>query len=149
MHTEKQHATNAPRRQATNSLVASAHKIGRRLAVARTMTSAFFIINGVYMSHSGSPNPPAAGSNDEAGHIPVRELAAQIYIQLIKEAVVINVTDAGSTAALTASPDSLAKMSFKLAEAFLNAGDEIKAGTQPKFAKFDVDKLDFDSWTTK
>ena len=104
------------------------------------------------MSHS-APSKPAAPDNssghDDSGHNPIRELAAQIYIQLIKEAVVINVTDAGSTAALTASPEALAKMSFTLAEAFLNAGDEIKAGAQPKFAKFDVDKLDFDSWTTK
>ncbi len=104
------------------------------------------------MSHAAAPQPAAASSSaapDDHGHGAVRELAAQIYIQLVKEAVVINVTDAGSTASLTASPESLAKMSFTLAEAFINAGDEIKAGTQPKFAKFDVDKLDFDSWTTK
>ena len=104
------------------------------------------------MPHS-TPSKSAGSSNssshDDSEHRPIRELAAQIYIQLIKEAVVINVTDAGSTAALTASPEALAKMSFTLAEAFLNAGDEIKAGAQPKFAKFDVDKLDFDSWTTK
>ena len=104
------------------------------------------------MSHSGSPKPATSSSNsgnDEGEHRPIRELAAQIYIQLIKETVVINVTDAGGQASLTASPESLAKMSFKLAEAFLNAGDEIKAGAQPKVAKFDIDKLDFDSWTTK
>src|SRR5260221_4263318 len=104
------------------------------------------------MSHSAPPKSTTAGNgagHDDAGHSVVSELAARIYIQLIKEAVAINVTDAGSTASLTASPESLAKMSFALAEAFLNAGDEIKAGTQPKFAKFDIDKLDFDSWTTK
>ena len=104
------------------------------------------------MSHSAPSKPAASGnssSHDDSGHSPIRELAAQIYIQLVKDAVVINVTDAGSTAALTVSPEALAKMSFTLAEAFLNAGDEIMAGAQPKFAKFDVDKLDFDSWTTK
>lgn len=106
----------------------------------------------IIMSQSASPKP-ASGSGssaqDDGEHRHIRELAAQIYIQLVKDAVVINVTDAGSTAALTANPDSLAKMSFKLAEAFLNAGDEIKASAQPKVAKFDIDKLDFDSWTSK
>ncbi len=102
------------------------------------------------MSQAAAPQPVASGgAPDDHGHGAVRELAAQIYIQLVKEAVVINVTDAGSTASLTASPESLAKMSFTLADAFINAGDEIKAGTQPKVAKFDIDKLDFDSWTTK
>lgn len=80
---------------------------------------------------------------------PVRDLAASIYVQLVKEAVVISVSDAGSTASITANPEALARISFKLSEAFVHASNDIKNDEKPKFAEFDVAKLDFEAWTTK
>lgn len=72
-------------------------------------------------------------------------MAAQIYVQLVSDAIVV--TDAA--AKITTSPDSLAKISFKLAEAFHKAETEMKASAAPKHTAFDVNKLDFDAWTTK
>ena len=92
--------------------------------------------------NSGSNNP---GGKAATAHDPVREMAAQIYVHLASEAIVV--TDAA--AKITASPESLAKISFKLAEAFHKAEAEMKASAAPVHAKFDVDKLDFDAWTTK
>jgi hypothetical protein len=100
------------------------------------------------MSHSASPKTPAQGAEDNGHHL-LSALAAQIYIQLAKESMVMGVSDAGHTPTLNADAGALARFSFKLAEAFLLASEEIRVGTQPKFAKFDVDKLDFDSWTSK
>lgn len=93
-------------------------------------------------SNNNSSNP---GSKNMVGSDPVREMAAQIYVQLASDAIVV--TDA--TAKITASPDSLAKIAFKLSEAFHKAEAEVKASAAPVHTKFDVDKLDFDAWTTK
>ena len=100
--------------------------------------------------HASSNNSSSSGSNTQSGksgaeHNPVRDMAAQIYVQLASDAIVV--TDAA--AKITASPESLAKISFKLAEAFHKAEAEMKASAAPVHAKFDVDKLDFDAWTTK
>ncbi len=92
--------------------------------------------------NSGSNN---SGGRHATAHDPVREMAAQIYVKLASEAIVV--TDAA--AKITASPESLAKISFKLAEAFHKAEAEMKASAAPVHAKFDVDKLDFDAWTSK
>ncbi len=102
--------------------------------------------------HGSSPSSSSSSnsSNSSSGkpgreHDPVREMAIQIYINLASNAIVV--TDA--TAKITASPESLAKISFKLAEAFQKLETEMKASAAPKHAAFDVDKLDFDAWTTK
>ena len=92
--------------------------------------------------NSGSNN---SGGRHATAHDPVRDMAAQIYVKLASEAIVV--TDAA--AKITASPESLAKISFKLAEAFHKAEAEMKASAAPVHAKFDVDKLDFDAWTSK
>ena len=92
--------------------------------------------------HSSSNNP---GSKHATVHDPVREMAAKIYVHLASEAIVV----ADAAAKITASPESLAKISFKLAEAFHKAEAEMKASAAPVHAKFDVDKLDFDAWTSK
>lgn len=84
-------------------------------------------------------------SNKPGEHDPVRDMAVRIYVQLASDAIVV--TDAA--ARITTSPDSLAKISFKLAEAFYKAEAEMKASAAPKHTTFDVDKLDFDAWTTK
>jgi hypothetical protein len=102
-----------------------------------------------HMSGHGSSNS-STGSNNAPGrntaeHDPVREMAVQIYINLASDAIVV----ADAVAKINASPDSLAKISFKLAEAFHKAEAEMKASAAPKHTKFDADKLDFDAWTTK
>jgi hypothetical protein len=99
--------------------------------------------------HSSGNNSSSAstnsGSKSGAEHDPIREMAVQIYVNLASEAIVV--TDA--VAKITASPDSLAKISFKLSEAFHKAEAEMKASAAPKHATFDANKLDFDAWTTK
>ena len=77
--------------------------------------------------------------------IDVKNLATSIYIQLVKDAVVFSTTDQGSTASITASPEGLATISFKLAEAFLDTSAGIKARAKPKSVAFDVNQMDFGS----
>jgi hypothetical protein len=86
---------------------------------------------------------PADNSSDV--HNPVRDMAAQIYVRLVSTQVAVN----GDAIKIGTNPEGLAKASFKLAEAFINAEREIKASAAPTSVKFDVDKLDFDAWTTK
>ncbi|MCY7387333.1 MAG: hypothetical protein LH481_04600 [Burkholderiales bacterium] len=99
--------------------------------------------------HSSSPSSPSSSSTpankNNQEHDPVRDMAVQIYVKLASDAIVV----ADATAKITASPESLAKISFKLAEAFQKLEAEMKASAAPKHATFDVDKLDFDAWTTK
>ena len=98
--------------------------------------------------HGSSPSSNSSGSSSgKPGkeHDPVREMAIQIYINLASNAIVVS----DATAKITASPESLAKISFKLAEAFQKLETEMKASAAPEHAAFDVDKLDFDAWTTK
>lgn len=100
--------------------------------------------------HGSSPSSSSSTSSTASGkpgkeNDPVREMAVQIYIKLASNAIVV--TDA--TAKITTSPESLAKISFKLAEAFQKLEGEMKASAAPKHTAFDVDKLDFDAWTTK
>lgn len=99
-------------------------------------------MSGHGSSSSASSN---SGSKNASEHDTVREMAVRIYINLASDAIVV--TDA--VAKINASPDGLAKISFKLAEAFHKAEAEMKAIAAPKHAKFDADKLDFDAWTTK
>ena len=95
--------------------------------------------------HSSGSNSNNSGSKQHAEHDPVKEMAGQIYVKLASNAIVVS----EATAKITTSPDSLAKISFKLAEAFHKADAERKASAAPVHTKFDVDKLDFDAWTTK
>ena len=75
----------------------------------------------------------------------VRELAAQIYVQLVNGQVAVS----DDAVKIATNPEGLAKVSFKLAEAFHKAEGEINASAAPTSVKFDVNKLDFDAWTTK
>jgi len=83
--------------------------------------------------------------SESAAHHSVRDLAAQIYVQLVNGQVAVN--DDGVK--IATNPEGLAKVSFKLAEAFHKAEREIDASAAPTSVKFDVNKLDFDAWTTK
>lgn len=102
-------------------------------------------MSGHSSSSNSSGGSSSSGSKNAAEHDPVREMAVQIYVNLASDAIVV--TDA--VAKINASPDSLAKISFKLSEAFHKAEAEMKASAAPKHTKFDADKLDFDAWTTK
>src|SRR5262245_57772863 len=76
------------------------------------------------------PNRPQSDS--------LRELAVRIYVELMARSV--TVTDA--SAKLSANPENVAKVSFKLAEAFERAERELRAATQPKNQDFDLRATD-------
>ena len=71
-----------------------------------------------------------------------RDLAAKIYIELISRAVVV--TD--NAAKINTNPESLAKISFKLAAAFQVAEAEVQAESRPKNQGFAVQGADIANW---
>ena len=83
--------------------------------------------------------------NESAVHNSVRDLAAKIYVQLVNGQIAVS----DDAVKIATNPEGLAKVSFKLAEAFHKAEKELHASAAPTTVKFDVDKLDFDAWTTK
>ena len=76
---------------------------------------------------------------------PGRDMAALIYVQLVNAQVAVS----DDSVKIATNPEGLAKVSFKLAEAFHKAERDIHASAAPTSVKFDVNKLDFDAWTTK
>ena len=86
-----------------------------------------------------------SAENETEVRNPIREMAAQIYVQLVNAQVAV--TD--DSVKIATNPEGLAKVSFKLSEAFHKAEKEINASAAPTSVKFDVNKLDFDAWTTK
>ena len=79
-------------------------------------------------------------STPKDGDHALQALAASIYIQLVKDAVVF---DATHKASMKADAASLAKLSYQLAESFMDTGDALKASAKPKTEVFDVNKMDF------
>ncbi|HEV8645461.1 MAG TPA: hypothetical protein VGR01_07805 [Burkholderiales bacterium] len=73
---------------------------------------------------------------------PLRDLAAKIYIELICRNVVVT----ENAAQIKSNPESLAKISFKLAEAFQRVGMEVKAPSLPKNQEFDMKAADISHW---
>ena len=73
---------------------------------------------------------------------PLRDLAAKIYIELICRNVVVT----ENAAQIKTNPESLAKISFKLAEAFQRVGVEVKAPSLPKNQEFDMKVADISGW---
>ena len=71
-----------------------------------------------------------------------RDLAKEIYLTLIAQAVVV--TD--NAAKINSNPESLAKISFKLAESFEAAERQIQADARPKNQNFNVGNVDIGSW---
>lgn len=69
----------------------------------------------------------------------VHELAARIYVQLVTEAV--GFTDKGVN--ITANPENIARVSYKLAEAFQKIEEERLAATRPKSTALDVGQINF------
>ena len=83
------------------------------------------------MSDSSSDKAPAPP-------VPGVEIASRIYVELIGRSY-LRVENA---AVIKPDPFELAKLSFKLAAAFLTAEAEIKAESGPKNVGYDVNTLD-------
>jgi len=75
---------------------------------------------------------------------PLRDLAAKIYIELICRNVVVT----ENAAEIKSNPESLAKISFKLAEVFQRVGVEIRVPGRPKNQEFDMKAADIAHWNT-
>jgi hypothetical protein len=73
---------------------------------------------------------------------PVRDLAARIFVELVCRNVVV--TD--SAAQINSNPENLAKISFKLAEAFQRVDGELKAPSAPKNQEFDMKAASLPGW---
>jgi hypothetical protein len=73
---------------------------------------------------------------------PVTDLAAKIYMELICRNVVV--TD--SAAQIKSNPENLAKISFKLADAFQRITMELRGTKGPINEGFDVQGVDLASW---
>lgn len=65
---------------------------------------------------------------------PVKDLASKIFVELVCRNVVV--TD--SAAQIKSNPENLARISFKLAEAFQRVDVELKAPSLPKNQEFDM-----------
>jgi hypothetical protein len=72
----------------------------------------------------------------------VTDLAAKIYMELICRNVVVT----ESAAQIKSNPENLAKISFKLAEAFQRVSAGLKQDSAPKNQTFDVQDVDLASW---
>ncbi|HET7732064.1 MAG TPA: hypothetical protein VFK48_18725 [Usitatibacter sp.] len=75
----------------------------------------------------------------------VRELASRIYVQMLADMVRL---ESGSPK-MAVSAENLAKLSFKLAEAFQSVEDELNADNMPKNVGFKLDTDDIASWGKK
>ena len=72
----------------------------------------------------------------------VRDLAANIYVGLIGQSVAI----ADNSVKMTASAENLAKLSFKLAQAFQGVEDELNSANLPKNQNFKLEASDIAEW---
>jgi hypothetical protein len=73
---------------------------------------------------------------------PITDLAAKIYMELICRNVVVT----ESAAQIKSNPENLAKISFKLAEAFQRVSAALKQDSGPKNQTFDMQDVDLASW---
>jgi hypothetical protein len=72
----------------------------------------------------------------------VRDLAASIYVGLVGQSVAV----ADNSVKMTASAENLAKLSFKLAQAFQGVEDELNASNLPKNPGFKLETSDIAEW---
>lgn len=75
--------------------------------------------------------------------IAVRNLAADIYVDMVSRSMVVT----EGKAAVPAGAENLAHLSFKLAQAFQDVEDELNAASLPKNQGFQVDVGDIAQWT--
>lgn len=74
--------------------------------------------------------------------IGLREVAAQIYVDLVVRATAVNETGVK----MSADPVNLAKLSFKLAQAFETVQDDLNAENLPKNPTFKLGAEDVAAW---
>jgi len=74
--------------------------------------------------------------------IGLREVAAQIYVDLVVRATAV--TESGVK--MSADPVNLAKLSFKLAQAFETVQDDLNAENLPKNPDFKLGAEDVAAW---
>ena len=73
----------------------------------------------------------------------VRELATRIYVQLLESHIAV----ADGKVKADMAPADLARLSFKLAEAFAGVEDELNVDNLPKNVGFKLDATDISSWS--
>lgn len=74
-----------------------------------------------------------------------RDLAASIYIELVCRNVVVTET----AAQIKSNPENLARISFKLAEAFLQVDTALKESSMPKNQDFDMKAAELPGFKAK
>jgi len=70
------------------------------------------------------------------------DLAAKIYVDLVCRNVLVT----EGAAQIKANPENLARISFKLADAFLKVEVQIKGSNAPKNQTFDMQDVDLSTW---
>jgi len=73
---------------------------------------------------------------------PLRDLAARIFVELVCRNVVVT----ESAAQIGCNPENLAKISFKLAEAFQRIDLGVKKSSAPVDQAFDLKSSDLPGW---
>ena len=86
-------------------------------------------------------DPKALAMSAEMMKPKLVELASSLYTRLAGDAV--RVTDKGMS--MTTDPANLARLSFKLADAFMRVQDEINADAMPKTG-FNLAEADISGW---
>jgi hypothetical protein len=82
-------------------------------------------------------------SNEPVVSAQTRELASRIYVDLALRSCELN----GSAVKMQASPENLAKLSFKLAAAFDGVERELNSASLPKNQDYKVDIASIASWS--
>ena len=72
----------------------------------------------------------------------LREVASRIYVELALRATSVSETGVK----LTSSPENLAKLSFKLAQAFETVQEDLNAQNMPKNPDFKLGNDDIAAW---
>ena len=72
----------------------------------------------------------------------LREVASRIYVELVLRATSVSETGVK----LTSRPENLAKLSFKLAQAFETVQEDLNAENMPKNPDFKLGNDDIAAW---
>jgi len=72
----------------------------------------------------------------------IRDMAAEIFTRL----AVRDVVQTSHTEPIKPDPASLARLSFKLADAFMTIEAELSGVVDPNAPKYDFSKVDLGSW---
>jgi hypothetical protein len=75
----------------------------------------------------------------------VKDLAERIYVDMVSRLALTPNTPEASRP----NPESIAKLCFKLAEAFMRVDDDSEANSAPKAAKYEVQLSDMEGWDKK